>query len=83
MAGGDFDRAIRLAVNHSGDSDSTGAITGNLLGVLLGRNGLSDRWLTDLELKEEIEKMGLSLYYGLELHDCAIAAPSTDFFVMC
>lgn len=28
--------ALRLAVNHSGDSDSTGAITGNLIGVSLG-----------------------------------------------
>ena len=26
-------RPVRLAVNHSGDSDSTGAITGNLLGA--------------------------------------------------
>ncbi|MCH8529213.1 MAG: ADP-ribosylglycohydrolase family protein [Saccharospirillum sp.] len=25
-----------LAANHDGDSDSTGAITGNLLGVMLG-----------------------------------------------
>lgn len=28
----DFDKAIVLAVNHSGDSDSTGAITGNIQG---------------------------------------------------
>ena len=64
VAGGDFDRAIRLAVNHSGDSDSTGAIAGNILGVLLGRDGLSERWLAGLELKEEIEKIGVALYCG-------------------
>lgn len=28
--------ALRLAVNHDGDSDSTGAIAGNLIGVSLG-----------------------------------------------
>lgn len=28
--------ALRLAVNHDGDSDSTGAITGNLIGISLG-----------------------------------------------
>src|SRR5262249_28625281 len=33
--GGDLEAAIVLAVNHDGDSDSTGAITGSLLGALL------------------------------------------------
>ena len=32
----DFQQALRLAVNHSGDSDSTGAIAGNILGAYLG-----------------------------------------------
>ena len=32
----DFAHGVLLAVNHSGDSDSTGAITGNLLGLMLG-----------------------------------------------
>ncbi len=62
VADGNFDYGIRLAVNHSGDSDSTGAIVGNILGVLLGMPGISERWLIDLELKEEIEKIGLDLY---------------------
>ena len=32
----DFSKGIIAAVNHSGDSDSTGAVTGNILGALLG-----------------------------------------------
>lgn len=32
----DFCKALRISVNHSGDSDSTGAITGNILGAYLG-----------------------------------------------
>ena len=32
----DFSAAIIAAVNHSGDSDSTGAITGNIVGALVG-----------------------------------------------
>ena len=32
----DFQEALRIAVNHSGDSDSTGAIAGNILGAWLG-----------------------------------------------
>ena len=41
VADKDFDCGVKLAVNHSGDSDSTGAIAGDILGVLLGRDGLS------------------------------------------
>lgn len=29
-----------LAVNHDGDSDSTGAITGNILGAYLGQQAI-------------------------------------------
>ena len=32
----DFDQAIIASVNHSGDSDSTGSVTGNILGAHLG-----------------------------------------------
>jgi ADP-ribosylglycohydrolase len=53
----DFATGVRLAVNHSGDSDSTGAITGNLLGVLLGLEAIPPRWLTALELRAEIEQL--------------------------
>ena len=56
-AGGDFSRGVLLAVNHSGDSDSTGAITGNILGALLGRDAIPARWLERLELREIIEQM--------------------------
>ena len=55
VAGDDFARGVRLAVNHGGDSDSTGAITGNLLGALLGKDAIPSRWLDPLELRQEIE----------------------------
>ena len=44
-----------LAVNHSGDSDSTGAITGNILGALQGVDVIPKEWLEHLELREEVE----------------------------
>ncbi|MFC6082460.1 ADP-ribosylglycohydrolase family protein [Sphaerisporangium aureirubrum] len=47
--GDDIERALLLAVNHSGDSDSTGAICGNLLGTRHGRSALPRRWLDRLE----------------------------------
>lgn len=50
-----FERGVLLAVNHSGDCDSTGAIAGNILGALLGRASIPQRWLDQLELAKEIE----------------------------
>jgi len=48
-----FEDAIILAVNHSGDSDSTGAIAGNIAGILYGVEAIPDRWTAKLELLEE------------------------------
>jgi ADP-ribosylglycohydrolase len=42
-------RALLLAVNHSGDSDSTGSICGNLLGAWHGETALPPEWVFDLE----------------------------------
>jgi ADP-ribosylglycohydrolase len=57
----DFESALRLAVNHGGDSDSTGAIAGNLLGAALGEAAIPARWLAVLELREEIERVAEEL----------------------
>lgn len=40
----DFPSGIRMAVNHSGDSDSTGAIAGNILGAAYGARYLPGAW---------------------------------------
>lgn len=44
-----FRRGALLAVTHSGDSDSTGAIFGNLAGARLGEACLPPDWLAELE----------------------------------
>jgi len=48
----DFKRALIAAVNHDGDSDSTGAITGNILGAHLGLARIPAEWVETVELKE-------------------------------
>jgi ADP-ribosyl-[dinitrogen reductase] hydrolase len=58
----DFGKGIILAINHSGDTDSTGAITGNILGLLLGEQAILPRWLVKLEMKEFISQIGKDLY---------------------
>ncbi|MEU9831998.1 ADP-ribosylglycohydrolase family protein [Streptosporangium sp. NPDC048047] len=50
----DLGRALLLAVNHSGDSDSTGAVCGNLLGALHGESALPAGWLAGLEGRDAI-----------------------------
>jgi ADP-ribosyl-[dinitrogen reductase] hydrolase len=49
--------ALLRAVNHDGDSDSTGAIAGNILGALHGTTWLPEAWLEQLELRAEIERI--------------------------
>jgi ADP-ribosylglycohydrolase len=51
----DFSKSALLAVNHSGDSDSTGSIAGNLLGAMQGVDAIPAKWLGPLELRETIE----------------------------
>ncbi|MQA27126.1 MAG: ADP-ribosylglycohydrolase family protein [Micromonosporaceae bacterium] len=46
--------ALRLAVEHGGDSDSTGAIAGNILGAASGVAALPRDWLARVELAELI-----------------------------
>ena len=58
----DLSFGLRLAVNHSGDSDSTGSITGNILGTLLGRKAIPEAWLARVEMRELIEKMAMDLF---------------------
>jgi ADP-ribosylglycohydrolase len=48
----DFEGALIASVNHRGDSDSTGAITGNILGASLGASAIPEKFKKDLELFE-------------------------------
>ncbi len=50
------------AVNHPGDSDSTGSITGAILGALLGAGAIPERWVRDVENSEKIQKITADMY---------------------
>lgn len=58
----DLEQAVILAVNHDGDSDSTGAIVGNLLGAMHGVQAIPERWLAPLELREVITELAQDLH---------------------
>lgn len=57
-----FKQGVILAVNHDGDSDSTGSITGNLLGAMHGVKAIPSEWLQPLELREVITPLAEDLY---------------------
>ena len=46
-----FSEGMIASVNHKGDSDSTGAVTGNILGAVCGYERIEDKWKNNLELK--------------------------------
>ncbi|MER6423692.1 ADP-ribosylglycohydrolase family protein [Streptomyces sp. NPDC001137] len=50
----DVKEALLLSVNHSGDSDSTGSICGNLLGAVHGDVGLPHEWVERVEGRRTI-----------------------------
>ncbi len=58
----DFREGILLAVNHDGDSDSTGTIAGNLLGALRGVQAIPADWLQQLELRDVVGELAEDLH---------------------
>ena len=65
----DFSAGIIAAVNHKGDSDSTGAVTGNILGALLGYDAIDDKWKKDLELHDVIIEMADDICHGCQMSE--------------
>ena len=59
-----FEEAVISSVNHSGDSDSTGAVCGNIMGCLLGREAIPAQFTDRLELKDVLEEMAHDLWTG-------------------
>jgi ADP-ribosyl-[dinitrogen reductase] hydrolase len=62
VANDNFKKGVLLSVNHSGNSDSTGAITGNIMGAMYGLDILPEHWVAELELKELIEEVAGDLF---------------------
>ncbi len=50
-----LEEAVVVAVNHEGDSDSTGSIAGQLAGAIYGYDAIPHRWLAQLELRDTLE----------------------------
>ena len=57
----DYVKALRMAVNHSGDSDTVGAITGNIIGTMLGEDSIPDNWKKIVQDKKFLTKLAIDL----------------------
>lgn len=53
----DFNACLKSAVNHGGDSDSTGAVAGNIIGAILGYSKIPEKFLTNLQFHDLILEM--------------------------
>ncbi|TKZ15766.1 ADP-ribosyl-(dinitrogen reductase) hydrolase [Shimia litoralis] len=57
LAGKTFDDALHIAVFHSGDSDSTGAIAGNMMGLIDPLAAMKHRWAPVIEGADLITRL--------------------------
>ena len=64
-----FEKAIIASVNHNGDSDSTGSITGNLMGAIHGYKKIPEKYITNLELKEIIMEISDDLFFDCQVYE--------------
>lgn len=71
----DMEKALITAVNHKGDSDSTGSITGNILGAALGIDAIPEKFINHLELKDTILELADDLYNDCQMDDYDMGDP--------
>jgi ADP-ribosylglycohydrolase len=62
LAAPDARTALLASVNHSGDSDSTGALCGNLIGAAHGTSVLPDEWVASLDVGDLVEQVADDLW---------------------
>ncbi|MDQ1010173.1 ADP-ribosylglycohydrolase [Streptomyces sp. V4I23] len=79
LVGEDIRHGLRLAVNHDGPSEATGAVCGALLGALHGETALPPTWLCELEgrgtLLEIADDFAMEMTQGPALHSPTSTAP--------
>ncbi|WP_054814361.1 ADP-ribosylglycohydrolase family protein [Nocardia arizonensis] len=66
---GDIAAALLLSVNHSGDSDSTGAVAGNLIGAAHGISALPREWAAAVEGRAVLLQVADDLVANFFGHD--------------
>jgi ADP-ribosyl-[dinitrogen reductase] hydrolase len=60
----DFETAVMDAVNLGGDSDTIGAVTGQLAGAVFGASGIPTRWMDPLVWRGRLAALAGQLHQG-------------------
>lgn len=68
-----FEETIIAAVNHDGDSDSTGSVAGNIMGAIVGYEAIPQHFKDHLELRDVILAIADDLHQG-----CIVSEYNTD-----
>jgi len=58
----DFEEAVTLAVNLGEDTDTVGAVTGQLAGAIHGASSIPKRWLEPLAWRRTLDDLALELW---------------------
>ena len=66
-----FADVLIAAVNHDGDSDSTGAVAGNIMGAITGYDAIPVKFKQNLELKDIILTIADDLHQGCIISESA------------
>ena len=61
VAAPDMSTGLLASVNHSGDTDSTGSICGNLLGAHLGAEAIDREWVAGLDGAVLVRAVGMDV----------------------
>ena len=56
-----FEEAMRIAANHSGDSDSTASIAGQIVGAGVGAQAIPGAWAEAVDCAENLFEMASEL----------------------
>ncbi|MBI9109371.1 MAG: ADP-ribosylglycohydrolase family protein [Spirochaetales bacterium] len=73
-----FEKALVASVNHSGDSDSTGSVAGNLMGALHGYDRIPEKFKCNLELKDIILEIADDLCSDCTIDEYSINTEEDD-----
>ena len=63
----DFEEGLIASVNHRGNSNSTGAVTGSILGAGLGYENIPDKFTKKLELRKMILEFAEVLFHRIQI----------------
>ncbi len=66
----DFSSTLIVSVNPSGDRDSTGAVTGNIMEAIVGYDNIPRQWKRRLELHKTIIEIAGDLCRECQMTEC-------------